>query len=181
MKHSLPYADAAMLAAEILAELGDACERIEVAGSLRRQKAEIGDIEIVAIPRLVTETDLFGVPVAQKSRLDACLAALGVRLTKGGDRFKQFAWHGTTVDLFLTDRERWGVIYTIRTGSADFSHWLVTPRAAGGALPPGMRFQDGRLWRGAESVSTPEESDVFAAIGWPWLPPAERRAGLWRR
>lgn len=40
------------VAAEVVARLGPACERVEVAGSVRRRKAEVKDLEVVFIPRM---------------------------------------------------------------------------------------------------------------------------------
>lgn len=71
---------------------------------------------------------------------------------------------GVGVDLFIASRETWGCVATIRTGSADFTHWLVTPRRQGG-----------------RAFETREELDVFAALDVAWVEPAERAAGRWRR
>jgi len=35
---------------------------------------------------------------------------------------------------------------------------------------------EGRIWRGATALQTPEEEDVFAAIGLDFIPP-EKRTG----
>lgn len=193
MKTATPYAEALALAEELRTILAPHCERIEIAGSLRRRKVEIGDIELVAIPRYEIECNLFGEEVGRHSLLDGELRAwppIGSTLAKNGDRYKQFSWGDMTVDLFLVTAETWGVQLAIRTGSADFSHWLVTPSYNGGALPPGYYIIDGRLARftgpdrltqRAMPLPTPEEADLFAFIGLPWIPPAERTAGRWTR
>lgn len=184
MKTPTPYAQALVLAQQLVAILAAACERIEIAGSLRRQKAEIGDIELVAIPRWEIARDLFGEEMGRRSLLDAELHAwppISGSLTKNGERYKQFTWGDLTVDLFLVSAETWGVQLAIRTGSADFSHWLVTPQAQGGALPAGLRISEGRLWTAAQALTTIEEVDLFEKIGRPWIPPTARTAGRWRR
>lgn len=193
MKTSRPYAEALALAEEVCAILAPACERIEIAGSLRRRKVEIGDIELVAIPRYEIERDLFGEEVGRHSLLDAELRVwppISSTLTKNGPHYKQFMWGDMTVDLFLVTAETWGVQLAIRTGNADFSHWLVTAQHQGGALPTGYYIIEGRLARytgpdrltqRATPLPTPEEADLFAAIGLPWIPPAERTAGRWTR
>jgi DNA polymerase/3'-5' exonuclease PolX len=48
----LPYTHAKRLADRLVELLAPHCERIDIAGSIRRQCAEIGDIEIVAQPKL---------------------------------------------------------------------------------------------------------------------------------
>lgn len=182
MKAPTPYAEALTIANTLLALLAPVCERIEIAGSLRRQKAEVGDVELVAIPRYEVERDLFGDEVARRSLLDAELRSwppIRNTLAKDGDRYKQFTWATMPIDLFLVTPETWGVLFAIRTGSADFAKWLVTPGWAGGALPAGGTIQDGRLRIHGYPIPTPDEVDLFTALSLPWVPPSERSAGRW--
>ncbi|HEX2516441.1 MAG TPA: hypothetical protein VH257_17170, partial [Chloroflexota bacterium] len=77
------------------------------------------------------------------------------------------------LDLFaVTGPAQWGVILTVRTGPGAFSTRLVTARRYGGGMPEGFRVRDGALWDGERLVATPEEADLFAALGLPWLPPS---------
>lgn len=191
MKTAKPYAEALALAEELRTILAPHCARIEIAGSLRRRKAEIGDIELVAIPHYEIERDLFGEEVGRRSLLDAELRAwppITGTMIKNGERYKQFTWDAMPVDLFLVTADTWAVQLAIRTGSADFSHWLVTANYHGGALPMGYVIAEGRLarytgpdphTRRALPIATPEEADLFTAIGLPWIPPEERTAGRW--
>jgi DNA polymerase/3'-5' exonuclease PolX len=168
---------ALLIAERLIAQLAPACERIEVAGSIRRERDEVHDIELVAVPRVEVEVDLFGDSTARRSLLDPALVGLG-RFDKNGERYKQiYLPDGIYHDLFLVlPPAQWGVILTIRTGPADFSHWLVTPKRQGGAMPAHLRVHDGALWQGNEIVPTPEEKDFFAALGLPYVEPRERRA-----
>lgn len=50
MKTKLPLAVARDVAALLVEQMAPDCKRIEVAGSIRRCRLEIGDIELVAIP-----------------------------------------------------------------------------------------------------------------------------------
>jgi len=172
------YAEAFAIAQSLIECLRPACKRIELAGSLRRQRPYIGDIEIVAIPRLAS-AGLFG--DMQESMLDEAVLSCGAtRFSKSGARFRQFEFGGMNVDLFIQpDPATWGVNFMIRTGSADFSHWLVTDRRHGGALPSYLRVKDARIWRGNEALSTPEEGDVFDLLKVAWIPPADRERGRW--
>jgi hypothetical protein len=52
--------EAEQLAAELLPVLKPYCERIEVAGGVRRRKPEPHDLELVAKPLLVLNPGLFG-------------------------------------------------------------------------------------------------------------------------
>lgn len=66
MKPKFPRADAVAVAKELCGALKPWCERLLVAGSLRRRRAEVGDVEIVYIPRKATvelpAEDLFDAP-----------------------------------------------------------------------------------------------------------------------
>jgi hypothetical protein len=58
-KTQRPLPDAERIAAAIVADLAPFCARIQVAGSVRRHKEVVGDIELVAIPHYAP-AGLFG-------------------------------------------------------------------------------------------------------------------------
>lgn len=68
-KTKLPLAQAAFAARRLQTELAPYCVRIEIAGSIRRRKAAVGDIELVAIPKVdhTERRDLFGHVVATRA------------------------------------------------------------------------------------------------------------------
>jgi DNA polymerase/3'-5' exonuclease PolX len=169
------------LAEKLVTRFAPYCERIEIAGSVRRGKQEVGDIEIVAIPR--AENDLFGAPAPIypiHSYIHDGEKAGDWRKTKGGLKYVQLALtEGINLDLFLvTPPAQWGVLFTIRTGPADFSQWIVTPRNMGGCLPSNARVQDGRVLVNARPLPMPEEIDFFDFLGLGWIPAGVRRPGL---
>lgn len=65
-KRTLPLVIAQKAAGKLLAAFAPFCEQIAIAGSIRRGKAQVGDIEVVAIPRRAplptapTQMGLFG-------------------------------------------------------------------------------------------------------------------------
>ncbi len=172
----IPLAAAEQLAASVLRELAPGCDRIELAGSIRRRKKSIGDIEIVAIPK--TRADLLG--EHPQSLLDPILMDLvqagRLRRIKGGERYKcyELPKHGMKLDLFLVTPERWACIYTIRTGPAEFSAKLVRSRNLDGYMPTGWKVFDGRLWDHGNAVELSEETDLFSALNIPWIDPEHR-------
>jgi DNA polymerase/3'-5' exonuclease PolX len=179
LKMSLPFAR--NLAERMVAMLETGCERIEIAGSIRRKKTEVGDVEIVLIP--LPLYDLFGEPMYGAGRIEDALIREGFELSKNGDYFKQahLPNGGVNFDIFLTTPEKWGMIYTIRTGSADFTHWLVTSKQQGGGLPSNMKAADGRIWCNGKAIDTPDEADVFRVIGLDYIAPEKRIDGRWKR
>lgn len=184
-KTKLPLKQAQSLTDKIIAALTPGCIRSEAAGSVRRLRPEVGDIEIVCIPRQTV--DLFGNPVG--SLLDMVLANLVnegrlIRGDKNGVKYKNFliptgpnfgpSLPDLKLDLFITSLECWGVNFTIRTGPAEFSHRLVTQKSKGGLLPSDLSVSGARVWRGAEALDTPEESDIFRLIELDWIEPRDR-------
>lgn len=168
-----PYAEIYPIATRLLDAIRPHCLRAEIAGSFRRLRQMVGDIEIVAVP--IRPTDLFGHELEdQPTALDRFLDEHNTPFRKRGRKYQQFAYGRQIVDLFLTDQHTWGSIYTIRTGNWEFSRWLVTSQSAGGASPPGLTFHDGRLHANGRLLHTPEEADVFAALGLSYIPPSER-------
>lgn len=196
-----PLSEVLPVAQKLVESLRPYCERIELGGSCRRQVAEVGDIEIVAIPkvenRLVART-LFGDEYKDVNLLhahvDQLLAeekiyqpptdpAWGANYRKFTLTTKKGAYH--KIDLFMCSPENWGVIFLIRTGSADFSKWCVTPQSKGGALPDCYRVAGGNLWRRGETEASDiilecrEEEDYFNLCGVRYFAPYERATGYW--
>lgn len=168
----LTYHEAMEKANPIVAGIKPYCERVEIAGSLRRKCETVGDIEIVCIPRQEQVIDMFGLVAGQRSALDGI--AWPWTLIRGGDKYKQYDIGACNLDLFITTPQQWGVIFTLRTGSAEFSHKLVTKRQQGGLCPAYLSFRDGRIWNNGQAIDTPEERDVFEALGLAWIEPEER-------
>lgn len=179
-------------AAERLVELlGDSCERIEIAGSIRRRKPVVHDIEIVAIPKWA-DRDVPGLLIADSERVNlleerivellASIIPLEARRVENhrsdgsidvqeklGQAFKALVYTGVPVDLFITDAERWGCIFALRTGPHDWNIRLVQD------CKRVMRsVVGGRVLAVGKPVPTPEEADFFRELGQPWIDPWER-------
>lgn len=155
--------------------LSPACVQVVIAGSIRRQKSEIRDIEIVVQPKLTAVLNMFGDIRGHDSELDNALAyamrggaiEYDRKVRRDGPKYKRL-WlpaHEIAVDLFIADANNWGNILAIRTGNADFSKALVTKRIYGGLMPTDMRQQDGFLWRGLTLLAAPDEAAFFATLG----------------
>jgi DNA polymerase/3'-5' exonuclease PolX len=172
------YTSAKHAADELLAELSPVCERIEIAGGVRRQKPECHDIELVAIPRFEPILDIFGmVCPAQRNLLNEYIEAHGYFCDKNGNRQKKIVLTPElSCDLFIVlPPAQWGVIFTIRTGSADFSHRIVTIRKHGGCLPSNCRMKDGVVWDPQDRpIPMPEEMDFLKFLGLGWIEPKDR-------
>lgn len=174
MKTVKTWKQAWIIAQQILIELAPLCQKIQIAGSLRRMKPEVGDIEIVALPYF--KPDLFGQQTSEHALNDYDYSKIGT-LVKNGSKFKQIILNeGITLDLFIvTPPAQWGVQLLIRTGPAEYSHKFVMPKTQGGMLHGWQKVRDGAMWAGEKQIATPEEEDVYLAIGMPYIQPQERR------
>lgn len=179
-----PYAQVMRVAEVLVSSLLPACHRIEIAGSLRRERPLVGDIEIVAIPQIITKTqaNLFGEPLSEtaESMVDGVLESWPLTFHKNGPKYKQFSFEwqpGWTfkVDLFLQpDPATWGWNFMIRTGSADFSKKMVVPCRFGGYKPEWATVEGARVWREGKALDTREESHVFELWGMEFIEPKDR-------
>lgn len=152
------------IADRILAELKPCCNRIEIAGSIRREKAEPNDIEIVAIPQPY-EVGLFESGIARVvNRWEKVKGELPCRYTQ------RILPEGVKLDLFFARPENWGLIFAIRTGSAEFSHNVL----AHGWCAKGFKSVDGILFKDGKPIYIREEIDLFHLIGLEYCEPKYR-------
>jgi DNA polymerase/3'-5' exonuclease PolX len=162
--------EALPLAQRLKDVLAPFCDRIEIAGSIRRQKPEVKDIEIVCIPKQVV-VDMFG--SATEAHPEFCRIVNALEKVKGeptGRYTQRVLPEGIKADIFMCTRENWGLIYAVRTGSADFSAYVL-----GAAwVKNGYRSEGGYLTRDGERVAVFEEEDLFALLQLDFVPPEER-------
>lgn len=179
--------DARRIADEVMDALWPSTHRIEVAGSIRRGRPDVGDIELVAEP-IVSEvpdgmfatTSINRLTEAIDYSVEGGLLANHPTDRKRGERYSKVVHRdsGLQVDVFsVLPPASWGVLLLIRTGPADYSHRLVTDARKRGLHVGGGALHRGGLGCGTftcEVVPTDDERDVLAALGLPWTPPEER-------
>jgi DNA polymerase/3'-5' exonuclease PolX len=183
-KQKFPRAAAMKVAREICLRLADDCVRLELAGSLRREKQEVGDVEILYIPDFKTEKDgLFD--TKQVNRADEVLAHLletGIiakrRNVNGSEMWgekNKLAVHvasGIPIDFFCTSEKNWWVSLVVRTGSKETNLRLTTGAIKLGrtlnAYGCGVAESDGNV------IPATSEQHVFQLCGVPYLEPINR-------
>lgn len=179
----MKYAQALFIAERVARDVSPLVERIEIAGSLRRKKPEVHDIELVVVPKFRYVPGLFsGVnfpdePAPKINLFNECIHdAFPFLFSKDGDRMKQITLpEGINLEFYIVlPPAQWGVIFAIRTGCADFSRWMVTARRYGGACPSFLKVHDGGLYDGAKLLETPEEKDFFNELMITWIDPEAR-------
>lgn len=183
-KPKFPRAEALEIATQILTGLR--VERAVMAGSIRRLKPLVSDIEIVYIPVIETAADPGDFFASQKvNRSDESITAmidagvLALRLnangsTIWGDRNKH-AVHcqsGIPVDFFSTTPECWYNYLVCRTGSAENNIRIASAAKRRGWM--WHPYQNGFGDEEGNRVIVHSEREVFALVGLPYLEPKDR-------
>lgn len=200
MKMRYPLSMAQDVAGKLLEALRPYCTRIVVAGSVRRGKPLVGDVELLYISKISTMADLFG-PAEPYAQADEVLRALidsGVierRYNVNGSPMwgekNKFARHvntGMPVDLFATDEACWENYLVCRTGPGELNTEIAMRAKQRGLMwhPYGTGFE--RVATG-EVLPVKTEGEVFDIVGLPRMEPRERcdwearaepRKGKWK-
>ena len=162
-----PYAKAFKIASEVVEQLRPHCIRIEIAGSIRRKKPEVKDIEIVAIPKPYS-IGLFESGIASVvNRWEKVKGDMMYEKTKYTQRILP---EGIKLDLFLVEEGNWGSQLAIRTGSADYSRYVLAREW----MRNGFKSEGGYLYRDGEKYEVREEKDLFRMIGVAFVKPEKR-------
>ena len=185
---TFPLRQAREVADELVHFLGPFCEHIEVAGSIRRDKALVGDIELVAIPKFRDEprpvTDLFepSPPPTRVDELENFLKAsiLAGRLEKRGGfgplaKYLTHVESGIPVDVFTASKENWGITFLVRTGPANYCKWVMSRfQSLGhkGQVQGPVITNVGT--QSQEDVDCPTEGRVFELLEYEFVNPQAR-------
>ena len=190
--------------------LGNTLHRWLWAGSYRRGKSEVGDLDIVAVPKLVESPQQALFEGAEAAEAPSLAWRRLEELRTAGDRLKPSSrsWaekettpihrarklkfqlpraaggRGVTVEVDLVPAASWGSWALVRTGSAEFSRGCME-RAA----ELGLEFRDGYFLydiSSGQQLDTSDERKVFDALRLDWVEPEKRidgdvvRQAAWR-
>ncbi len=148
------------------------CERIEIAGSIRREKPIIGDIELVVIPKKITKrVDLFkDAEIVSPEFISLVSSFEKIKGEPTGKYTQCLLPEGIKLDIFIATPENWGFILAIRTGSAAYSHKILGTAW----VKKGYHSENGTLCKFGLPVAVPEEEDLFRILELPFLHPRKR-------
>ncbi len=107
----LSLADGKQIAAEVIEMIKPFCERIEVAGSIRRLRPVVNDVDIVVIPSNL-------VALVDRIRGPGNYGAAEVKIL-------HFLYKNVAVDIYIADQESWATLLLIRTGSREHNIHLA--------------------------------------------------------
>ena len=157
------------LAFKIISVVEPYCLKAQVAGSIRRRKPAVNDIDIVVQPKPYSWIQIIK---AIRREFDAITEKQGEKLATLYVPFasKQGQGH-LQVDLYRASKRTWGVLLLIRTGSAEHNIYLCNL-----AIRKGYRlaYSKGLLTEKGEVIASKTERDVFQALGLEFIPPQNR-------
>ena len=159
--------EATQIATELVDKLRPLCDRVEVAGSIRRGRANVKDIDIVAIPN---EEKIMAAGYFGRQHLVGALSQPGN--IKNGQAIASFVYNDINVDIYWASHSTWGTLLLIRTGSKEHNIKLCTlAKSRGWQL---KASGEGLFDAYQRRISCNDEEGFFKALGLPFLPPGER-------
>jgi hypothetical protein len=163
-----------------------------IAGSIRRKKESVGDIEIVVEP--TTKAALL-------NRLDVMLANKTIKKAeygegsyRWGENYRGLMFMKARIEVFCCDGDNRGYITWLRTGSAEKNTYVMT-RLKEAKYP--VRFADGYVWHVSydknhpmfdfeagyaqlNKLSVPDEGVLYALLGMNMMPATQREEVFYR-
>ncbi len=158
-----PLGRALPLANEIVRRIKESApiHKIEIAGSIRRWKDTVKDIDILCTskePQAVMEAF---VKLPQIARI----------LSRGGTRSSVLTDDNIQVDLRVVEEDSFGAALQYFTGSKEHNIRLREM-----AVRAGLKINEYGVFQGAaeKKIGGKKEEDVYQALGLPWIPPELR-------
>lgn len=164
MAERISICEAALIADDIVAYLSKApgISRVSAAGSLRRMKETVRDIDILACGKNGAEIIRYFVSNPNTLRVLAEGDTKGSVVVRAGETERQ-------VDLRIVDESEYGAALLYFTGSK--AHNI---KLRGLAKDRGLKISEYGVFRGAKRLASREEEDCYRVLGMPWIPPEMR-------
>jgi len=134
-------------------------ERVDPAGSVRRMKETIGDVDLLVIsknPQVVM--DFF-------VSLPGIIKIWGKGTTKASVRMRG----GFDMDIRVVPKRSYGSALQYFTGSKE--HNIATRKIA---ITLGLKLSEYGLFRGPKMIAGKTEEEIYKALGMDWVPPEMR-------
>ena len=146
------------VAAAVVKLLSPHCQRIEVAGSIRRRSPWVNDIDIVLVPN-------------DGWNLHREIMRLGT-VKMSGSKIMRVMVGDIQVDFYIASLETWATFFLIRTGSKENNVRLCTlARKRGWHL---SLSGNGLFDEKGQRIAGDTEKSIFEALELPYQPPERR-------
>ena len=164
VQERIPVCDAAAAADAVIDYLKESAGigRIAAAGSLRRLKETVGDIDILASGKngAAIIRRLAAFPKVVRVLAEGETKGSVVIKTGGGER---------QIDLRIVADAEYGAALLYFTGSK--AHNI---KLRGMAKDRGLKISEYGIFKGSKRIAGREEADVYEVLGMPWIPPEMR-------
>ena len=130
--------------------------RVELAGSYRRGRDTVGDLDVVVC------TPKGATPIEALEKYDDLQALTAAGSTKASGVLR----NGLQVDVRVLPPESFGAALHYLTGSRD--HAIQVRRLA---QKKGLKLSEYGLFRGTKRLAGATEEEVYAGLGLAWIPP----------
>ena len=157
----LDEAEAQATALVAYLKAGGGIRDLEVAGSYRRRRETVGDLDVLA-------TCADGTAVMSRFAAYPDVAAV---LAQGPTRATVRLRGGLQVDLRAVEPDAYGAALLYFTGSK--AHNVALRQLA---QEKGLKLNEYGLYRGERRVAAATEADIYRALGLDWIPPELREA-----
>ena len=137
--------------------------RTEAAGSLRRGRETIGDLDLLCIADDPERT------IERFTKLAGVVQVLGAGKTKGSVLFEYQPGGTVQIDLRVVPAESFGAAWQYFTGSKEHNVHLREL-----AVKRGWSLNEYGLTENDRVIAAATEEDIYAALDLPWLPPELR-------
>jgi len=134
-------------------------EKVEAAGSYRRGKETVGDLDFLVVARDGPSVMEAFTSIPNVDRV----------LAKGETKGSILLKNGIQADLRLVDEKSFGAAWHYFTGSK--AHNIATRRRA---QQLGLKQNEYGIFRDEEYIAGKSEEEVFKALGLSWIPPEIR-------
>ncbi len=141
---------------------------IEAAGSFRRGKETVGDVDVLIAVKKPSEAlaAAFAEAIKKLSIVERVVAA-------GSTRIAFDLKSGLRTDIRIIDSSRWGSALLYFTGSKE--HNIALRQRA---IKRGLKLSEYGLFKGETVIASKAEEDVYAALELPFIEPRKRTAQL---
>jgi DNA polymerase (family 10) len=139
-----------------LAELSPLSKRLQIAGSIRRNKPEPKDVDICLIPKNIGSIMKY---VSQYPE-----GNIG-----RGNAHASYRKNGIEIELYFANEENWGAMLMYATGTNQYNIMMRTY-----AKFKGMKLSQHGLFKDGKLIAGETEEEIYAALGKKWKEPQKR-------
>jgi DNA polymerase (family 10) len=155
------------------------CDKIEIAGSIRRERAVVSDVDIVLLPKSPEAAQ----EIISRCR-HTCLPIAGgahsqnISFTmSNGEKLDLFVAHAGLPDLIAPTPSNWGAVLLCRTGSQVHNTQLAAiARGKGLIFRPYVGIVRPGGASGDEILASETEADIYRAVGLDYRDPTNRES-----